>query len=111
MTRNLGGDLAQAFHRLGLRQGAFAEAEAADQGAMHDEIGVAPDRRSEMRVAPQVEAEMAVVLGGIFGLGLRAQHHFIHQRFGIVTSDLRQHAVEQSGPQARRFSRTADRGS
>ena len=38
---------------------------------------------------------MAVILGGVFGLGLRAQHHFIHQRLGIVSFDLRQHAIEQ----------------
>ena len=52
-----------------------------------------------MRVAAQVQAEMAVILGGIFGLGLRAQHHFVHQRFGIMALDLRQHAIEQRGPQ------------
>ena len=70
---------------------------------MHDQIGVAPDRRGEMRVAPQVQAEMAVILGGVFGLGLRAQHHFVHQRFGIVPLDLRQHVIEQRGAQRAAF--------
>ena len=56
-----------------------------------------------MRVTPQVQAEMAVILGGVFGLGLRAQHHFVHQRFGIVSPDLRQHAIEQGGAQRAAF--------
>ena len=37
---------------------------AADQGAMHDQVGVSADRRSEMGVASQVQAEMAEILGG-----------------------------------------------
>ena len=47
---------------------------------MDDEIGVAPDRRGEMRVTAQVEAEMAVILVAVFGLRLRAQHDFVDQR-------------------------------
>ena len=42
---------------------------------------------------------MAVILGGIFRLGLRAQHHFVHQRFVVLARDLRQHAIEQRGAQ------------
>ena len=87
-------DLAQAFRRLGLRQRAFAKSQAPDQCAMHDKIGVSPDRRGEMRVTSEVQAEMAIILGRIFSLGLRAQHHFIHQRLGVVSFDLRQHAIE-----------------
>src|SRR5438270_2076453 len=68
---NLRGDFAQGLRRLALRQSTFAQPQAADQGAMHDQIGVAADGRSKMRIAPQVEAEMAVILGGIFSLGLR----------------------------------------
>ena len=30
---------------------------------------------------------------------MRAQHHFVHQRFGILSLDLRHSAVEQRGPQ------------
>ena len=56
----------------------------ADQSAMHDEIGIAADRRGEMRVAAQIEAEMAEILRRIFGLRLRAQHHFIDQPFDIA---------------------------
>src|SRR5438876_7185762 len=53
--RNLRSDFAQRLRRLGLRQGTFAEPQAADQGAVHDQIGVAADGRGEMRIAPQVE--------------------------------------------------------
>ena len=56
-----------------------------------------------MRVAPQVKAKMAVILGGVFGLGLAAQYHFVHQRFGIVSLDLRQHAIEQRRAQRAGF--------
>ena len=37
-------DLAQALHSFGLRQRAFAKAQAPDQCAMHDEVGISPDR-------------------------------------------------------------------
>ena len=43
------------------RGAALAEREGMDQGSVHDEVGVAPDRRGEMRVARQREAEMAEV--------------------------------------------------
>ena len=59
---------------------------------MHDEIGIAADRRGEMGVAAQVEAEMAVVLGGIFGLRLRAQHHLVDQLFDVAAFDAREDA-------------------
>ncbi len=60
---NLGADLGQHRHVERVGQAVRAELERADQAAMHDQIGVAADRRGEMRVAAQVEAEMAVVLG------------------------------------------------
>ena len=41
-----------------------------DQGPMDDQIRVAADRRGEMRVTVKIEPEMAIVLGGILGLGL-----------------------------------------
>src|SRR6266851_9604010 len=46
---------------------------AADQRAMDEEIGIAPDRRGEMRVAPQRQAEMADILGAVERLRLAAQ--------------------------------------
>ena len=51
---------------------------------MHDQVGVAADRRGEVRVAAQVEAEMAVVLGGVFGLRLGAQHHLVDQLLDVA---------------------------
>ncbi len=44
---------------------------------MDDEIGVAADGRGEMRIAAQVETEMAVVLMAVFGLRLGAQDHLV----------------------------------
>src|SRR5215470_3462604 len=49
--------------------------------AMNDEVGITADRRGEMGVAAQVETEMPVVLGGIFCLRLRAQHHLVDELF------------------------------
>ena len=40
--------------------------------AVHDEIGIAADRRREMCIAAQVKTKMAVVFGCVFGLSLRA---------------------------------------
>src|SRR6516162_11593220 len=57
---NLGCDFAQMFCRLAIRQRAFAEAQGADQSAVHDEVRIAADRRGEMRIATEIEAEMAV---------------------------------------------------
>ena len=64
-----------------------AELLRADQRAMHDEVGVAADRRGEMRIAPQVEAEMAEILRRIFRLRLAAQHHLVDQPFDIAAFD------------------------
>ena len=84
---------------LALRQAAVAELAGADQRAMHDEIGIAADRRGEMRVAAQIEAEMAVVLGGIFGLRLGAQHDLVDQLLDVAALHARQDVVELLGAQ------------
>ena len=55
---------------------------------MHDEIGIAPDRRGEMRIAPEVEAEMSDVLRRIDGLCLGAQHHFVDDMLIVLAFDL-----------------------
>ena len=55
---------------LAIRQSVIAQLERGDQRAVDDEVGVATDRRGEVRIAIEVEAEMAVVLVRIFGLGL-----------------------------------------
>ena len=74
---------------------------AADQRAMDDEVGVAADRRGEMRVAPQIEAEMADIVRRIFGLALRAQHHLVDQLLVVGALDALQDLVELRGPQLR----------
>ena len=51
---------------------------------MHDEIGIAADRRGEMGVAAQIETEVPIVLGRIFCLRLGAQHHLIYQLFDVA---------------------------
>ena len=70
----------------------------ADQPAMHDQVGVAADRRGEVRVAAEVQSEVAVVLRRIFGLRLRAQHHLVDELLDVLAFDLRQDAVELLGP-------------
>ena len=84
---NAGGDFRQRTDVGALRQPVGAELLRADQGAMHDQVGVAADRRGEMRVAAQVEAEMAVILGRIFGLRLRAQHDLVDELFDVAAFD------------------------
>ena len=78
---NLRRDFAERPAVASGRQAVVAELQRADQGAVDDEIGITADGRGEMGVAAQVEAEMAVVLRGIFRLGLAAQHHFVDERF------------------------------
>ena len=83
-------------------QAARAQAQRADQRAVHHQVGVAADRRGEMRVAAQIEAEVAEVVGGVDGLRLRAQHDLVdevgdRQRLGPL-----QHVVEVAGAQGGR---------
>jgi len=61
---------------------------------MDDEIGVAADGRREMRVAPKIEAEMPVILVGVFSLRLRAQHDFVDQSLGWIALHASQNSVE-----------------
>src|ERR1700740_1700093 len=51
------GDPAKPARIAAGRHAVGPELERADQRTMHDEIGIAADRRSEMRVATQIEAE------------------------------------------------------
>ena len=55
-------DLAE-FGFAAARQPAFAKIERRDQGAVNQQIGIAPDRRGEMRIALEAEAEMAEIMG------------------------------------------------
>jgi hypothetical protein len=58
-------------------QAVVAQAQRADQGAVDHEIRIAPDRRGEVRVAHQVEAEVAEIVRRIVGLHLGAQDHLV----------------------------------
>src|SRR6266700_3357320 len=48
---------------------------------MNDEVGIAPDGRSEMRVLIEAEGKMAERLGGVAGLLQRTQHQVRHDAF------------------------------
>ena len=62
-----------------VRQAAGAELQRADQGAVDDEVGVAADRRGEVGVAAEVQAEVADVLRAVLGLRLGAQHDLVDE--------------------------------
>ena len=96
---NIGRDLAERAHVVAVRQAVVAALHRADQRPVDDEVGIAADRRGEMRVAPQVETEMAVILRRVFGLRLAAQHDLVDQRLDVGPFDARQDAVEIGGPQ------------
>ena len=91
--RDMLGDLRQ-LARAHVVEAALAEIERADQRPMDDEIGVAANRRGEMGVAAQVEAEMAVVLVAVFGLRLGAQHHLVDQSLDRLPVHAAEDAVE-----------------
>src|SRR5262249_16936286 len=80
---DVGAERAECGGVLLLRQSAITEPQGADEAAMNDEVGITADRRGEMGVAAQVETEMPVVLGGIFGLRLGAQHHLVDKLFDV----------------------------
>ena len=61
---------------------------------MDDEIGVAADWRSEVRVPAQIEAEMAVILVAVLGLRLGAQHHLVDQGLNCLAAHSAQDPVE-----------------
>ena len=77
---NARGNFTERTHGLGSRQAVVAELEGADQGAMDDEVRVAPDRRGEVGVPLEVQAEMAVISAAYGWAWLR--HHFV-DRFSV----------------------------
>ena len=84
-------------------EAAVAEAQRAHQRAMHEQVGVAADRRGEVRVAAQVQAEVADVVGGVVGLALAAQHHLVDEVGDGQRLGAREDAVEVPGLQRRRL--------
>ena len=87
------GEFLVGAHRQPIRP----EMQGEDQGAMDDEIGITADRRGEMRIAAQVETEMAVIVDGIFRLRLSPQHHFIDEMLVVRAFDAAEDAVELRG--------------
>ena len=74
---------------VGVGQPAFAQAVGRDQGAMHDQVGIAADRRGEVGVARQRQAEMAEIVGAVDRLALAAQHGLVDQPGHRLAGDLR----------------------
>ena len=68
-----------------------------NQSAMHDQVSIAPDRRGEVRVAPQIQSEVPVIFGGIFSLRLRSQHHLVDKLLVVLAFDLGEDAIELLG--------------
>ncbi len=59
------GDMVAGLGELGYRRSVertIAEIIGGDQRAMHQQIGIAPDRRGEMRIAAERQAEVAEIL-------------------------------------------------
>src|SRR5262245_5801862 len=90
------GDLFEQRY-FGVGQAVIAELEGADQPPVHHEIGIAADRRGEVRVAPQVQTEMTEIAGAVLGLSLAAQHHLAHKLGSRARPRLGEDAVEMSG--------------
>src|SRR5947209_4707639 len=70
----------------------------AHQGAVDDEIGIAPDGAGEMGVGAERQAEMAGILRPVIGLGLGAQDLLHHLRPEIRLADPLDDVVEGGRP-------------
>jgi hypothetical protein len=64
---------------------------------VHDQVGVAADRRGEVGVLGQVQAVVADVLGRVDRLHLGAQHHLVDDVGVRAAAGLVQQAVEALG--------------
>src|SRR5436853_340527 len=83
-ARDWRGDLTDRSRVLLLRQTAVTEPQRANETAVDDEVGIAADRRGEMRIAAQIQAEMPVIFRRIFGLRLRAQHNLVDKLLDVA---------------------------
>ena len=61
---------------------------------MHDEVGIAADRRGEMGIAPEREAEVALVHRAVNRLGLGPQDHLVDHVLVIFSLNVFQQLVE-----------------
>ena len=75
----------------------LAPAMRRDQRAVHDKVGVAADRRGEMRVVAQGEAEMAEILRAVIGLRHGAERGEVDELALVASRGLVQQAVEMRG--------------
>src|SRR5579883_1790829 len=84
------------------REAAGPEIEGADQGAVDEEIGVAPDGRGEMGVAAERQAEMAEIVRAVDRLRLAPEDDLADQpairRAGNLVEDLREVSRAQHLP-------------
>src|SRR5262245_4378143 len=94
---NLRTDFGQRLLIGGIGQATVSELQSPDQASVHDQIGVASDRRREVRIATEVQAEMTIVIGRIFGLRLRARDDFVDEWLGVATLHARQNTIESFG--------------
>ena len=77
---------------------ALAQLKGAHQRAVDDQIGVAADRRGEMRIAAQVQAEMPEIARPVLGLRLGAQHDLVQKLLVLGADGLGQDAVKLARP-------------
>ena len=63
---------------------------------MHQQVGIATDRRGEMTITAQSQAEMAAVFGAVIGLRLAAQNGLHRQLPLILIVNIGQHPIEQT---------------
>src|SRR5207244_5516942 len=94
---DLRADLTDRRRVLLLRQPAVTEPTRANETAVDDEVGIAADRRGEMRIAAQIQAEMPVIVRRIFGLRLRAQHNLIDKLVDVAAFHPREGAAKRLG--------------
>ncbi len=68
---------------------------------MDDQIRIAANRRGEMGIAPQVEAEVPEIFRRVDGLALRAQDHLIDELFVLGVAYAGEDGVELGGLELR----------
>ena len=65
---------------------------------MHQQIGIAPDRRREVGIASEAQAEMAEIFGTVNCLALAAQHQLIDGGFVRFAAHFGEQLVESLRP-------------
>ena len=78
-------------------QTVLAPAMRRDQGAVHNQVGIAPDRRGKMCIRPQGEAKVPDMRGPVIGLRHRPQGAEVDQFRIIRPRRLIQQPVKMRG--------------